>query len=293
MDVVTKYGLVGDGKTDNTPMLAKLSADLDATAARGDQLPRLSFTEGKFAFSSWPVRAAQRLRMYGDNTFLIHTGSGDAVTFDGGANGVFNCRFKGFTIVPGPHTQNSLVLKSYHHSRVDVRVHGAGVAGAAIWMGWCVCTEVRPVVSNVEAATDGYPMPSPARIVGCWLDANPLESGNRTTACVIRQPILEGLACGIRVRGADLCTIDGAGGTIEDGMDGIQFGDDGVSRPGSHKVRDMEMEGNTGNDIYFGSNAHNCRVVYSGNPALKVYHSAATLKELIPNNKVISTTDLL
>lgn len=291
LDVVAKYGLVADGKTDNTPMLVKLAADLDAMV--GQPLPKLRFSEGKFAFSAWPIRSANRLRLKGENTFLLHTGTGDAVTFDGGANGVFNCEFIGFTIIPGPHTQHGLVLKSYHHSRVEVRVHGAGPGCAAVWMGWNVCTEVRPVVSIVEAAIDGYAMAAPVPIVGVWLDANPLTSGNRTTACVIRAPILEGLERGMVIRGADLCTVDGAGGTIEDGVDGIVLGDDGQSRPGSHKIFNMEMEGNTGTDVIFASNAHNCRVVYSGSPALKVSHAVATLKELIPNNKVISTTDLL
>lgn len=251
---------------------------------------------GVYKFDTWPTLHSNRVEIIADGpVFLVHTGSGDAVTFDGTGlpgGGMFNCRFEGFTIVPGPNTHNSLVLKSYHHSRVDVRVHGAGAGCAAVAMLFCVCTEVRPVVSNVEASVDGYPLNTNCQ--GVLFDAWPAGSPNRTTACVIRQPILEGLNCGMMVCGADLCTIEGAGGTIEDGVNGIWFADDnGTYRPGSFKILNMEMEGNTGWDIYFGSNAHNCRVVNSGNPALKVYHSVGTLKEIIPNNKVISTTDLL
>lgn len=247
---------------------------------------------GTYKFDTWPTISHNRVEIVADGpVFLVHTGTGDAITFDGGQNGMFNCRFEGFTLVPGPKTQNMLVLKSFHHSRVDVRVHGAGVGYAAISMLWCVCTEVRPVISISEAVLDGYPMPT-IHIIGVLLDANPLGSGNRTTACVIRQPILEGLYEGVTIRGADFCTIDGAGGTIENGHSGVWF-EDGDYRPGSHVISRLEMENNESWDVYFGSNAHNNRVVFSGNPALKVYHAVATLKELIPNNKVISTTDLL
>lgn len=285
-DMIKAFGLDPTGETDCAPGLAKAAA----AAKLGD---RFVFPAGTYSFSAWPAFTAHRLQFITDRRVVLrHTGSGDAVTFDGGATtGMYGLQFEGFALVPGPQTQNGLVLKSVHHSKIEATVHGCGDGCSAVLVLFSVCTELRPGVSINEASIDGYPIANAAKITGVTLDAYPGAANLRTTACVIRQPILEGLNQGIVFAAADSNTVDGAGGTIEQGNYGIVF-PDGDYAPGNNRVSAIEMEANATADVYFGTGSHNNRVEVN-NASINVGDAAPSLKHPLPNNHVHCLGDIL
>jgi hypothetical protein len=302
IQVVANYALDPTGADDCTAGLKKLADYLGGLAAAKKVPPRIVFPSGFYKFEQWPNLPFHRLEMIANGTvWLVHTGEGDAITFDGSANVVsnsmFGASFQNFIIVPGPHTQNSLVLKNFHHGDVRVRVHGAGKDCAAISMAWCVCTTVHPVISSSEIAIDeaAYGIVSrwdvgklPMGCIGVVLDANPVGSARRTTASKIEQPIIEGLATGIQVRGADLCSV--YDGTVENCTTGVDFV--GSYRPGNHTLVRVEMETNR-HDVRFGSGAHDNAVFWCGNPKVNVENDTGTFQGSMPNNRVFRTTDWL
>ena len=271
-DVVSKYKLDMSGKTDNVAALLALSVDMAQRRAVGLPLPQLDFSEGVLAFSKWPDLAFSRLHMVAHGQCVLkHIGAGDAVVFDGSLhpNACWDMQFDNFFVLPGPQTQNSLVLNEIHWSVFrKVGVQGAGPpTGAALYSGlvqhWCVSTRFDDFNCLVNDAAE-----LSAQTFNCngiWLDGPmparaKVQAAGPTTMALFINTNISLVDNGIVLNNANNAMfINGAvQGTNKIGML--------INKSGYSRVMNVDFESNKGLDIHtVAGQAHSNKIWRPGN----------------------------
>ena len=244
IDVTEHYGLDATGQTDNAAPLAGMANDIAAMVKRGNQLPRLSFSEGIYEFSSWPDLAWDHIEIVADGAVTLkHTGAGDAVVFNAGGpppsqgtrgRGSY-VYFDNFTIAANPNTKHALALTCVHRSYICARITGTPTnSGFAIYFS--VLTELdNPIMEGQAKPT----------CTGIMIDQ---FNGFQTTACRINNPVIGGCNVGIHMRNAGGCAIhDGA---VQSCNTGTQ-----IDVGGANRFMGTWFEGNAV-DAVTGSGAH-------------------------------------
>lgn len=266
INAVDIYKFDPTGMEDNSIPFSNLITDQMNCIADKKPLPKIIFPEGVYKYLVAPTLTIPNMDWEADGYVeLFYTGVGNALTFDGGPNGIFNIRFDGFRLVPNPYSADTLVLTGVHHSHFRTRILGAGsgtqvtggapIQTACLRASWCVCTEfedltITPADVQYVIAKGSIQMPGgafPSNVTGVWLDqVNKLQ----TTDCTFSRPILEGLNVGININNAGNCGFEH--GTIENGYTGIV-----ISTGGYNSFRFIDMEGNSNKDVILYGNAHN------------------------------------
>ena len=267
-NVVDYYHIDMTGAEDNAPKLALMAQDISDNWTNRKPQPRFVFPEGICQFSDWPNMAYHNVEIVSEGeTVLKYTGTDDAVTFMGEQRGELatlgkrNVVFDGFTIDPGHQSRHGLVITSCHAGSFRAKVLGAGdprdgVRNSAIFMRYCVVTQLFPTVSNLDPAIESRG--GSLDCIGVSLDnvagADPLPA----SAVQIMMPILEGIHTGIHSIASFFCVV--RDGTIEYCKRGVQM--DGGAYSTFHNV---EMEGNAEYDFHFTQHAHDNVVWLCGN----------------------------
>lgn len=167
-------------------------------------MPDMVFSPGRWNYSVAPNFAVQTARVYGaPGTRLRFTGSGDALTLDGGtsANGVNDVTFGPFIIeAPASAAGHGLVLKNINRSMIDrVNVRGCGAAKYAIRAIGCVCTTfINPMsspLSEVDADGNGgfYALAVP--LIGLFF--GDFSVSQKSSFCTVIAPRMEYATYGI------------------------------------------------------------------------------------------------
>src|SRR5215475_4425111 len=268
VNIIDYYQFDPTGVRDNTASFNRLVSDQSIAKP----LPKVVFPEGIYKYSACPNLAIPNLNWEADGYVeLAYTGVGNALTFNGGNNGVFNLRFDGFHLVTNDKAADTLSLTAVHHSHFRVHIHGAGIPQANIFqsygqaclrMAWCVCTHFEDLsitpADIVQGIAPGVSMPGGRfnqGIVGIWLD---MFNGAQTNDSTFERPILESLPLGVLINNAGDCAFDN--GTIENGGNAV------IINNGGHNVfRQVDIEGNSGKDFTFLGGAHDNLVLMCGN----------------------------
>jgi hypothetical protein len=189
------FGAKGDGVTDDTAAITAAVAAIQISGAT------LVFPAGTYLYSTSPNFAAAGASYRALGTVILqHTGSGNAVLFDGGAvsNATVNCRFEGdFRINGNANSTNGLYIRSVHHSFFQFRTMNCATTGAGMRVDFSVCnTYFMPRVSNNEGvAFTSKPL------YGMLLSQR--GAGESVAYCTFIDSIMEGVPTGIKCDAAD------------------------------------------------------------------------------------------
>lgn len=258
-NVVDRYHLDPTGALDNAEELEAMRVEISELWAARKPLPRLVFPEGIYTFSRFPSMAFHNLELVAEGQAILkYTGTDDAVTFQGedGTDlpgiGKRNVVFDGFTIDPGTQARHGLMLSSIHASTIRVKVLGAGsprdgVRNSAIYMQYCVLTQLMPTVSNLDLAI--LNRGGSLDCIGVTLDIIGNIGDLPASAVRIVNPILENLDTGIYSKSSFFCGV--RDGSIEYCRRGIY-----MESGGYMYVANVELEGNREVDVYLTEHAH-------------------------------------
>ncbi len=297
-NVADRYKLDMTGATDNALKLVGMQGEIAALVAFKKPLPKLVFPEGICSFSAWPNMAFHNLEMQADGQAILrYTGSGDAITFMGEETGGLaglgkrNIRFDGFTIDPGATAHDSLVVASCHAGYFRVKVVGAGpppgdgTLRSAINIKFCVCSEFHPTISQLDRAILGNDLgfSGSLDIIGINLDRLFDKPDWPASACLIVNPIIEGLLIGIQSTHGWFTQV--RDGTIETNrMVGIY-----VKEGADNVFKNVEMEGNA-LDIWCTKDAHDNVFDRCGDGHGR--HLTTKIDGYMTNNTIIKTGSL-
>jgi hypothetical protein len=259
LNVVDTFKFDPTDKTDNASQFVALQASLKDKVANKKPLPRVVFPEGIYKYTGAPNLAVPNLEIEGDGYVELHyTGTGDALTFDGGV-GVMNMRVDNLHVVPTDAAKDSLVLKGIHHSYFRVRCHGAGaprngVRNNAASLLFCVCTRLEDysctTFDYINSISGGGSVINGGKNYDCtglFLgDELALGGMQATTKCEFVNPVIELCTTGMYFKNA-------AGNTILDGT--IEYCNIAIQlEEGAHnRSFGLWMEGNAAYDVWFGS----------------------------------------
>jgi hypothetical protein len=251
IDVVAKYGLVLDGKTDNAAGLAKWAADLVATPR---PRPRYVFTGGTLAYSAWPkfIMPGNTQIIADGECVLKCTGPGTGVTLSGesqatdpndkdDAEKTWNCIFDGFTIVAA--NGNGLDIHSIHGSKINVIVEGTGKGKTGVYIYFSVLTDYWICVQQRD-----------------------LQNGNRTGVGVVvdaepglpSQEASKNVFHSLNISGVDTGLVHQSGGMndyMSGAIEGCINGFHGING-GSNHITYMDLEANSGYDLIIEKGFH-------------------------------------
>jgi hypothetical protein len=232
---VLNFGAKGDGVTDDTAAITAAVAAIQISGAT------LVFPSGTYLYSTSPNFAAAGASYLALGTVILqHTGSGNAVLFDGGAvsNLTVNCRFEGdFRINGNANSTNGLYIRSVHHSFFQFRTMNCATTGAGMRVDFSVCnTYFMPRVSSNEGvAFTSKPL------YGMLLSQR--GAGEGVDYCTFIGTIMEGVPTGIKCDVADGNVF--LGGTAEGcSVRGIE---ETSNCHGNHFIN-MDLEQNTTDD---------------------------------------------
>lgn len=250
IDAVSKYGFDPNGMNDNTAAAQAMMVDL----ASQKYMPQVRFVNGRYIFSSCPNLALKNLDLRGEGLVeFVHTGAGNAFTFDGnskgpGGGGLFNLTVDNIRFRPGVSTYDTLTLNSIHHSDFNIKVLGAPSGHKALAVYWNVCTNFYYTCSGFDDRD-----PAMADCFGVWLDKVTAPADWQATDCVFYSPIIESVRIGMNYQ--DAGGIKLIGGTIEGCSDtGVH-----IETGGQNRAYGTWFEGNKNNDVSFGPGAKdNC-----------------------------------
>ena len=198
---VKAFGADNLGISDNATIFAKVTALVASSA----QAIEVVFPNGIYKYSASPNWAHSNAKYtFGGEVRLRYTGTGNAVTLDGGATGpgVYNCRFGdgGRVKVECPsNAGHAIYVRAYHLGLVRGQVMGAGTASAGIKTAWLVSTDidVRCSVNEEGWYNSGSGVAKPA--IGFDLDIR--GAGEQTSYCNITNPDASGPGIGIQLSG--------------------------------------------------------------------------------------------
>lgn len=191
---VKDFGAVGDGVADDT---AAIQAARDFIAV---SKARLEFPAGTYKYSvspNWAIPDAEVIAL--GKVVLQYTGVGNALIFDAGplaGDLVYNMQFgvgNRFHLNAPGTAQNAIYVRSVHHSKIGVNVHGAGAAAAALRVEFAVVTEFDIVASANEGGW--YLGAKPA--IGCYLTER--LAGETCSYCYFPNPVIEGVDIGVHL----------------------------------------------------------------------------------------------
>ena len=272
---VKAFGADNLGISDNATIFAKVAA-LVASAA---QAIEVVFPNGIYKYSATPNWAHSNAKYtFGGEVRLRYTGTGNAVTLDGGATGpgVYNCRFGdgGRVKVECPsNALHAIYVRAYHLGLVRGQVMGAGTASAGIKTRWLVSTDidVRCSVNEEGWYNSGSGVAKPA--IGFDLDIR--GAGEQTSYCNITNPDASGPAIGIQLSGtlgnniwggaAQSCSSYGlfaSTGASGDKFFGTDFEVNGAADiycVGGNRIRFHACD--TDSLVFFGANSTNCGLI--------------------------------
>lgn len=265
---VQNFGIMGDGVRDNTSRMAALRSWLLAKTASGNTV-KVVWPAGRYVYSQSPNWAINGLVMEAaGEVWMIHTGSGEAMLFDGSyvGGGVRGILIEGdFRVYPNAGSTQGVLIQYCHASDIRITSRGAGTGYQAIFISSCVCTVFRLRAS----ANDGgwYNTPTMALFV------TQSEPGLQTSYCLFLNAVLEGSPIAARLDGAMGNTF--IGGTMEATSNiGLHMTGNAIQ----NKFYTIDFEENANYDVYCeGSNNE--------------FHGCDTLKRLTiasgENNKVV------
>jgi hypothetical protein len=240
--VVTNYGALGDGLTDDGNAI-----QATITAATNNGRGTVYFPLGTYAYATSPNFAAAGVHVYCEpGTVLLHTGTGNACIIDGGTGiGLYGLTYKNLTIQGNANSTNGLYVRSIHHSIVDHPcVTGCSVTGKAMLFEGCLAAHVNvPRVSSNEGAL------SPLPLYGMYFDRKTGGLGNvNSGAMVITSPAMEGLTAtggaGLYFDHANDVNVNG--GTSEGNYEGLHY----TSNATRNHVLGTDLESNSHYDLY-------------------------------------------
>jgi hypothetical protein len=279
LNAVDIFKLDPTGINDNAAAIGGMMTDL----AGRRFMPQVRFPEGRYNFSSVPNLALKNLDFRGEGLVeFVHTGSGNAFTFDGNSKGpngggLFNLTVDNIRFRPGPETHDTLTVNSIHHSVFRVKALGAPAGNKALALYWCVCSDFYYTNSPFDDR-----MPDMNDCIGLWIDRalGPQGQSWQTTDCAFYSPIIESVRIGAYLQDAGGCKFDQ--GTIEGCTDtGLH-----VEGGGQNRASGTWFEGNKNWDISFGSGAKDNKFDVSHPSRLKVTGG------LLRNNVVCDTVGL-
>lgn len=213
---------------DNGPAFGRMLAAARHLADGYAIPPRIILGSGSYRYSGLDVEgqplnwAVQGLHLDAQpGVILIHTGSGVAMTFDGGQTGGGKGMIKitgGLVLRGNAQTTDGMYQRAIHHSTFDMEVQQ--VTRYGMRTEWAVCNEYWLRYSPVFR-----PAFSTACKAGVFLGRR--NTGEHTSACTFHNPIFEGIdGYGISCQYAWQCTF--IGGTSESNAGGIYVGPDSL-----------------------------------------------------------------
>jgi hypothetical protein len=225
-----------------TDMGDEITAAIAAVPAGGTLL----FSPGTYAYATSPNFGVSFLKIRGQGAILLHTGTGNAFSLDGGAvgSGIYGMSVSDLIIQGNAASDNGIFAQSIHHSNfTNLKVTGCATTGNALLIRWCVAntwTNFR-VSSN-----EGFAGPQPAN--GIYLAER--ASGGFTTTQTFINPIIEGVSnAGIYLY---YCNNNHfIGGTSEANAYGVYANDNQTTHPAGNNIfSGIGLEANSINDIY-------------------------------------------
>jgi len=143
--VVTDF-VKGDGVTNGDRGLAALH-DIVARRHLAGNTALVVWPAGRYVFSAMPNWAITCLHMHFEGeVWLVNTGPGDGLMFDGGATGTgaFGLRITGFPrIYGGRMSRNGVYARSIYRSQFEISCRGAGEGFSGFHGEWLVSNEIR------------------------------------------------------------------------------------------------------------------------------------------------------
>lgn len=237
------FGTLNDGAgsgnvTANNAALAGAKAWMAAAFAAGAHAS-LVFPAGIYDFTVFPNFAITNaiVTPIGEAR-LRYWGTGTAITLgpSGIASSVWNFHFGRFHVDCPSTALDAVLVQSVHHSVIDLNIHGAGAANAALRTLWCVCTEFPGYTCSVN---EGWYLSSKPGY-GAVIDAPASSSISATSYCLFTNPVIEGTNDGVLN-----VTANGniwIGGTIE-GITNTAITDGALSRNNVYNGIDLEANG--------------------------------------------------
>jgi len=288
---VLEFGVAGDGVTDDTAALANARSWLAAQSGGAT----LIFPTGTYKYSTSPNWGIQDCRVISNGTaILLYTGTGNAVTLDGGAagNGVYNAEFGPF-IVKAPSTaDHGIYMRAYHHGKVRASVRGCGTDKAGIYMEWCVANEMHVAVSSNENGGSWYSSGKP--LYGLYMTERDTDEDNAYNTFI--NPIFEGCATGMYL---DYCIGNGFySGTSEGNTtEGITL----TANAQWNKFYGIDLEQNNGSDMtcngnnneFFGVDSFELITIGASGTNNKIFggsHVSITVEEYAEQTHLIGLT---
>lgn len=214
IDVVKRYGIVMDGQTDNSDAIAKLAAEINAISKANQPLPRIVFPEGVCSFDHWTNFAVSHLQMVAEGQCILkHTGTGDAVIFDGDvsrpAAGSNHLLIENFIVQPNVGSKDAVVFKGIHRSSIKMMAAGCGnqmpvggIPNAGFNIQFSVATEfwLKCTIWDFLGAVNSFP--GLGNGAGILINDIPIPPGGSTsigptTGCNFYNPVCENMYFGI------------------------------------------------------------------------------------------------
>lgn len=181
-----------------TTDLSSYLADARDALAAANKPVALVWPSGKYTYSVSPNWAVSNCQLLPEgDVYLNYTGTGNCFIVDGGASpasGVINMNIGRFRIIGTSSAAHGAYFRAMHHSTVEgPTVHGCGTSSDGIRSEFCVLSQWnRPTVSNNEGSFG-----SAAPAVGMRLTQR--SANGQTAYCTVVNPIMEGLAVGMRL----------------------------------------------------------------------------------------------
>lgn len=181
-----------------TTDLSSYLADARDALAAANKPVALVWPSGKYTYSVSPNWAVSNCQLLPEgDVYLNYTGTGNCFIVDGGASpatGVVNMTIGRFRITGTSSAAHGAYFRAMLHSTVDgPTIHGCGTSSDGIRAEFCVLSQWnRPTVSNNEGSFG-----SAAPAVGMRLTQR--SANGQTAYCTVVNPIMEGLAVGMRL----------------------------------------------------------------------------------------------
>lgn len=242
---VADYGIVGDGKTDNTTALATFGAYVAGLAIA----PRVQWPAGTYLYSVSPNWAIQGLEMEAlGEVILQYTGVGSAVIFDTGTTAdtyTYNIKCKGFTVNAPASAQHGFYLRSIHHSVFEsCRVYGCGSSSNGFEIDFAVCTSFTDCAVTANETGSWYSTTPPLNGV----NLNVRNAGESTSYCKFDNFIAEDLTA---TGGAGILLTNALGNQFYGGTaEGSSYGILTSTASTFNRFFGIDLEANTTGDIY-------------------------------------------